>query len=175
MRLILFIGISSLVVSSCTGPSVNTDGAPRVFPLSAFFADQADSLGNANVRLRKTIVTNGREETILEQNPDWKTELQPFISSGIEKPALAAGYDSSRSGDWLVYQAKDLHPAVQRMGIRYAGNAADSVYIFRRVSNFYYTALDTLQYHTSGTYRISTMNKPVIGKELRFILEGTPL
>jgi hypothetical protein len=172
MRRILIVVAACFLWASCSGPSKNPDGATRVFPLNAFFDAQADSLRDAHAPLRKTIRTNGRQETIMEQNPDWKTELRPFASSGIDKPALAAGYDSTRSGDWLIYHAKDLHPAVQRIGIRFAGNAPDSVYIFRRVSNFYYTALDTLQYHTSGRYRISTMNKPVIGKEIRFLLEG---
>jgi hypothetical protein len=136
-----------------------------------------DSLESTGSILQKTVVSDGRSETIIVQNPDWKKELAPFLELNINKPALRGMYNvrnlQSDSGVVTEYLSKDLNNPVSYLLV--AQNRQEKVALIKAVcstQNPYHASSDTLVFESSGVYHIKAYSNPTLGKRIAFDVSG---
>ncbi len=175
IRLVFTFTLFSFMVS-CGGPEKNAEGDSRFFNLNGYFTDQVALLEKANIPITKTIVHNGKTETITEQNVDWHNELKPFLEIDITLPAHILSYsiDSLVEGNFttLHYTAKDSTPLLRNIVIKLNNGHPDSIYIRKVISNSYVSSMETMSYFGNGNYELKVHNDPQIGKNIAFELKG---
>ena len=165
----------SLLIS-CGGPEKKAVNNSRFFNLNSYFKDQVAILEKANTPLTKTIVHNGKTETINEKNVNWKNELKPFLEIDITLPAHILSYsiDSLVEGNstTLHYSAKDSTPLLRDIVIKLNNGQPDTIYIRKVISNSYVSSMETMSYFGNGNYELKVKNDPPIGKNIAFELKG---
>jgi len=162
--------------ASC-GPGTNVSEYQRIFPVKAYFKKETAKLSGMDLKLQKSVWYSDSSETQILENPDWNKELKPFLELDLDKPSVATSYDSTRheyqNGHTLVYTARDNHPRVREIYIHFTGDIADTISFISGVSNMYYHSVDTLSYFGDGNFRLSSFNKPRIGKEIKLRVTGS--
>lgn len=175
IRLSFSITLFSLLIS-CGGPEKNPVNDSRFFNLNGYFNEQVAELEKLNTPITKTIMHNGKTETITEQNVDWNTELKPFLEIDITLPAHILSYsiDSLVEGNstTLYYTAKDSTPLLRNIVIKLNNGNPDSIYIRKVISNSYVSSMETMSYFGNGNYELKVHNDPQIGKNIAFELKG---
>ena len=164
-----------LVTVSCD----NKTDSKKAFALSGvenYFNTEIKTLEQSDLTLVKTIVHQGKTETITIENPDWAKELVPFTETISNQPAQIQSFqrDSSIIGDskTLVLKARDSSAAINSLTVYTTADIHDSIVIIKKVANLYYVSSDTLTYYGKGNYLIKAENLPGLGKKIGFILEG---
>lgn len=165
-----------LLVTACgksSGPTIKTS---PFHSLEVYFNNEIKTLEHSKRLLRKHIQTKEKSEELVIPNPDWKKELSIFTSciSGKKLTGSSFQKDSIKSGDnyKIQYKGIDEHVEIKSLIVYYSLTTPDSIVIITKVDNMYYSTLDTLTYHGDGNYRISALNEPSLGKNIRFVLTG---
>lgn len=177
MKLIWFVpAVCLTLLFSCRNPVKISDQQPLRFDSEKYFLEQAEMLNNQKAAIFKKINKNNVAEEVHVDNPDWKKELQPFLQIKLNKPAQLNSFfvDTiiNNQNTVVIYTAKDDTEELRRMSIYSTGGKPDSIIAIKSASNLYYKSADTISYLGNGNYRINTRNKPRIGKEISFTLEG---
>ena len=158
------------------GPGTNVTEYQNIFSVNTYFKNETARLSGMDLKLQKSVWYSDSSETQIIDSPDWNKELKPFLELDLDKPSVAASYDSSRqeyqNGYTLVYTARDNHPRVREIYIHFTGKDADTIMFISSVSNMYYRSDDTLSYFGDGNFRLSSFNKPRIGKEIKLLVTG---
>ena len=176
LKLILPVLLTSIFLISCnTNPTVTVEIQPY-FNLKGFFENESIRLQNENKILTKTIFKDNKEETMVVNTIDWKTELQSFIDIDINKPALLSAYktDSVVRGarTEIHYAAKDSTPQIRDIVLKLTNHIPDTIIVTRIMSNSYVSSTEELHYFGNGNYEIVVDNTPVAGKKIAFRLIG---
>ncbi|MFM7078851.1 MAG: hypothetical protein ACKOYC_03560, partial [Bacteroidota bacterium] len=163
--LMQWIGWFAILFTSCETKEVKTSG---FFDTKSYFESLADSLNSTKCLLEKTMITDGRQETVMDSSPDWKNELLPFIELDITKAAMASSYRADTSvlaGEIKInYLALDAYVSIRRLQIvKDSLDDITSIYAIVRSKNPYHSSADTLEFQNDTGYRISALSEPYIG------------
>ena len=165
-----------LIISGCGKSSEPSAKTSPFHSLEVYFNNEIKTLEHSKRLLRKQIQTNEKSEELVISNPDWKKELSIFTSciSGKKLTESSFQRDSIKTGDYykIQYTGIDDHVEIKSLVVYQAHTTPDSIVIITKVDNMYYRTLDTLIYLGNGNYRISALNEPSLGKNIRFVLTG---
>ena len=165
-----------LLLIACTGNLQPVLNSKEYYNIENYFMKEAEELTEHNVGIVKIMFKDDTSEKLTNTSINWFTELKPFMDIALNKPALANAYhvDSILSNNRKVlhFRAKDANPFLQNLKIVFTNHKPDTVVAINRASNMYYRSVDTLSYFGNGSYRISSWNKPRIGREVSFVLEA---
>ncbi len=168
--------VFALFFISCNDTENTVVNETRFFDFNAYFYDQVDLLEKANTPITKTIVHNGKTETIKEPNVNWENELKPFLEIDITLPAHILSYNIDSLVDgrstMLHYTAKDSTPLLREIKIMLNDGKPDTIYIRKVISNSYVSSVQTMSYFGNGNYELKVNNDPQIGKNISFELSG---
>lgn len=164
-----------LITVSCNNKT-DSKKASALSGVENYFNTEIETLEQSDLSLVKTIVQQGKTESITIENPDWAKELIPFTETIASQPAQIQSFlrDSSSSGDskTLALKARDSSATIKSITEYTTGGLHDSIVIIKKVANLYYVSSDTLTYYGKGNYLIKAENLPGLGKKIGFILEG---
>jgi len=171
-----FILAFAIFISGC-GSKENSYVSHSPFKfVENYFQSEITTLQRSGKPLKKSIFRDSHSESEVLSNPDWKKELSVFVSRVTDKRNFENSFKldsvTKINQKILNYTARDKSVEIQQLSVYQTNLQIDSIYIVTFVSNMYYTASDTLHYSGNGNYRISATDKPVIGKEIRFVLTG---
>jgi hypothetical protein len=76
------------------------------FDIKGYFTADAAKLHRLNPFVQKTVIHNGISESKKVKIDDWGRELDLFIGSDINKPALKNSYTVVDDSNFLIYKAK---------------------------------------------------------------------
>lgn len=174
MRFTLMNVLFMLTFFSCGEKSSTevTSGSP--FSLEGYFAGECTRLENGGFELEKSLESSGTTETKLINDPEWKSELDPFLkASVIKNTAMLYRTDtSSHSGvRQITYNAIDSVTPLRSIIIYGETHNPDSILFIRKVSNMYYQSSDSL-FYSKGSYRIHVQSSTHVGKDSEFRLTG---
>ena len=105
--------LSAFFFFSCNYPG--NDAAPVFFSVKSYMEEQAQLLSRQKVKIKKTVVSKGAEETKVIEQPEWDKELQAFMECDLNRPGWSASYktDSLHRDDLLTIQYTALEPRLQ--------------------------------------------------------------
>lgn len=171
-----FLILCLSLLTSCSPHEKKVKDNSRFFDLKTYFADQIALLEKENVPVSKTIVNNGKMETVHIQNVIWENELRAFMEIDITLPAHILSYsiDSMVSGNLTTYQyhARDSTPLIRDIIIKTNNGIPDTIYIRKVISNSYTYSEEIMRYFGNGNYELQVINEPQIGKKIAFELKG---
>lgn len=172
----LFPAIIFISFFSCNNPVQLPKNQQLQFDAEKYFLAEAERLNRSNAGITKTIRKESISEKIEIQKADWKSELQPFLRIKLNKPAQINSFivDTilKEGHTVIIYTAKDDSEELRKFCIHLTGDNPDSIIAVKGTSNLYYQSVDTISYLGNGNYHISSRNKPRIGKEISFELDG---
>lgn len=156
--------LSAFFLLSCGGQQEEAAPRPaRYFDLAGYFTAQGEAFTKRNVTVSKTIVKNGLRESRTLNIGDWEKELSLFAGSDINKPAWASSYQTSQSGDTLIYRSLEPDMRTQLIEIVGAPDSVVMIYIRNQEENALYKSLEELRYYPDSLYRIDKK------QDIRFI------
>lgn len=143
------------ILSSSCKPEIKETGAElKFFDIKGYFKADSTRLRIKNPTLVKTVTHNGKAETEQVKISNWGTELEPFISSDINKPAWRDSYSVQDSDGVVVYQAKVPGIKTRRIQIKRSGNKLAWISIYNHTKNMLYEDMETLTYFPDSLYTI---------------------
>lgn len=164
--------VFSFLLVNC---SKKSGSAERPFGFYFDFKEEVARLENENPAVKKTVIKNGKSETITDTFP-WKNELALFISSDINKPQFKDSYDTeiieNDSGKTVKYTAREKNLAVRITTLTYTGNEVSGIYILKEVNNFITKSTYELNYFPFKRYTISGKQSVPYFYEEDFLIEG---
>src|SRR5690606_35407912 len=81
-------------------------------------------------------------------------EFSLFAGSDINKPAWTSSYETSHTGDTLIYRALDPNLRTQLIRIILSADSVRMVYIKNREKNALYKSVEELLFYPDSLYRI---------------------
>jgi hypothetical protein len=178
MKSKLFWSVITIVLFcySCKSDQKEIAVSSPLFDLSAYFSEQISLLEKSNSKLTKKLTKQGKTETALINDVDWKQELKPFTETDFNKPAVLISYKTNKvvNGNKSViqYAAKDSISLIRELTIHLKNNIPDTIYIRKVISNSYVNSTEIMYYYGNGNYELQVNNIPRIGKEITFVLKG---
>jgi hypothetical protein len=173
----IMLSIIFILFFSCGAPMREQPEEGKMSLVAKFVQDEMKKLKSSGVCLVKYLYVEGNEEQITIHEPDWDVELAPFLNLISDKVAGNSYQVDTiiRNGSRMIsYSARDSSLLLRNL-IVYAGNyGADSLRAVKSSSNIYNSTNDTLWFSVGGRYRISSVNRPRIGKVTAFYLVGVP-
>lgn len=147
------------------------------FDCKRYFESIAASLVSDGATLQKTVVADGKSETIDITKPDWKKELAPFLELDINKPAFRGMYDvqTKPNGSSMVteYVSLDKNHIVQTLRVMQTNDGkVETVQAVCSTRNPYHASSDTLLFESTGSYRIKAYSNPTLGSRIAFDIKG---
>jgi hypothetical protein len=154
-----------LVIAGCTKQQ-EQPAENRFFDVKGFFTAEAGRLNQQKAFSEKTAIKDGRAETKKIRVDDWKTELDPFLASDINKSSWRNSYRSTSAADSVVYDALEDDLRTRRIVVRKgAAGRVTAVKIENRTSNALFSSSESLVYIPDSTYQITkTLDVRLIGR-----------
>ena len=152
-------------LAACSGKE-SIDQPKHFFDLRGYFDKEAKRLQLENPIIQKTVSQNtDSEEKQLRLN-DWKTELELFAESDINKPAWKDSYRIIQKGLVTQYLAKDPDLKTRKILIRMSDKTTISqISIVNKSDNALYSSIEQLDYFPDSLYSIQKkQNVRVIGE-----------
>lgn len=147
------------------------------FSTNDFIKGQITALTSSKTILSKDIQKDGGMETQHIIIPEWPVELQPFIDSDINKPALKDSYRKDSlmmdSNKTIIYSAIDSGGAVKHLVIYYTGQEISKLQVHIYKKNNLYTSSRTMEYTVNKGYSIVGYQKVRFLKPLTYQVVGT--
>lgn len=111
-----------------------------LFDLGAFIDNQINFLKDKNLKVSKSVIYNGKEETNKVTITDWVKELTLFKNCNINKPSLIDSYNISKFGNNIIYQAKNKSLKAQKIVlVRTNTNNLESINISYQEDNLLFS------------------------------------
>lgn len=139
-------------VASCSNK--NEENVKRYFDINAYFKSKTDSLQQENPVVNKTVIQNGQSEVRQVQIDNWKTELELFAASDINKPAWKKSYQIITKGNAKEYVAKDEQLKTRKISIEWLGGSVRHISILNVSKNILYSSFEQLDYYPDSLYSI---------------------
>lgn len=172
----IFLILFAVILNSCNYDPSGSGMVHTFYDLKGYFNEEVVRLEKENKQLSKTILKDGKAESVRVNDVDWKTELLSFATADINKPALYSAYrtDSTFAGNQLTvhYSARDSAPLIRDIIIKFKNNRPDTITVTRVMSNAYVYSTEIMNYYGDGNFEITVDNKPVAGKKIAFVLKG---
>ena len=168
---LIFTSLVALVFANCdfspknTPPSVSAQNATSFFDTKVFFEKITQNfLKNKVKKIEKTVIINGLEETKTIENPNWETELAPFIDANINRPAWQNKYKVEKNDSTHIYTALKPDLKVRKMTVLEANN--DNIQLEIQTSEKSIISENALQmfFNQKTGYQIYKQQKIVGGK-----------
>ena len=143
----------------------NLDQSAHFFDLRGYFDKEAQRLQTTNPLIEKTVSQKNDSEKKQLRLSNWKTELELFTESDINKPSWKDSYHIIKKGYTTQYLAKDPDLRTQKIFIkRVDNNSIKQISIVNQSSNALYTSAEQLDYFPDSLYSIrKEQNVKVIG------------
>lgn len=147
------------------------------FDLPSFFSEEVKTLANDQTRLKKIIRFNGREEEMLIDTADWKTELQLFLDCDLNTPAYRNGFSvdtvyESPEFLQLTYIAVDKNSFIRKVEIKFQNKQVNRVRIVKSKSNLYLATLQILDYYPHKRYSMVLNEKQILQNTRNISITG---
>jgi hypothetical protein len=167
MRLLNFIIISTLFVS-CAEKKENISS--QYYDIKGLFTKQIGELTKQKSVFRKEIIINNEKEIKDLSIISWPKELEPFVKSDINKPALANNYTVIETDSTISYLLKnELKAPIYSVKINRKNDQIGFIEIKSTTSNLLYDSKTTLiakfekgivqKYSVRGEQKILIFNK----------------
>lgn len=130
------------------------------FDLKGYFQADAARLQRLNPSVSKTVTHNGVSESKRVKIDSWARELDMFISSDINVPALKNSYAITNEGDFTIYRAKYPELKVHEILIKKDKGKVKWILIFNTTKNllfnkyFFSQTIEKLSYFPDSLYLI---------------------
>ena len=159
------------VFAACTPASQPVTPLAPFFDLTAFFEKEIQRLP-ALGPVEKTTTINGTTETRTVNDLDYRTELTPFISADINRPAWLDKYrvDSLVADGTLqklTYTALEDDLFTRTLVIAFDGPAVDSIYIEKGSELMIADTRRELVYRPDAGYTLRGTQKVVLASDNR--------
>lgn len=157
----LFLGtlIFIATISSCK-PDIKEAGAPvKFFDIAGYFKADSARLRVKNPAVTKTVIHNGQSQTQKVSIANWGAELDPFITSDINKPAWRDAYNIQTGENIVVYVAKLPELKTREVVIKKVGGQLVWIQIYNHTKNMLYEDTQKLIYFPDSLYIISKSQK----------------
>jgi hypothetical protein len=156
-----------LVFLAACGTKEDSKNVPgKYFDIRAYFEQEAIRLQKQNPTIEKTVSQNSQLEKRLVNIKDWKSELELFSESDINKPAWKNSYLIRKNRSSVEYISTDNNLKTRKIEIYYSEKGAvNQIAIFNKTSNLLYTSHEKLTYYPDSLYTINKeQNVQIIGK-----------
>jgi hypothetical protein len=129
----------TLLFSCSQKGEVNNQPSSSFFSMIDFMEEEKKWMVNNKISLTKILSLNGETDTLYMEQPNFASELDVFIKSDINRPALSDKYslDSIFSSDKLykiTYKAKDEKMTTRKLSVQ-VDNQNKVVFIDIRLFN----------------------------------------
>jgi hypothetical protein len=177
---LLLISLGFLIGGCSLGDRNPNELELAYFPMKDYFEVQALQLDGMGVS--KEITVNGEKEKIRKtlDADGWLKEFEFFILADINRPSLAASYDTQKSEKAVIHQLKPGEKGnIQRIVVNYQDKEIKSISFISKTSNlFYSTETKGVIYNQSLTgkpdnYLVETMQKVVFLKPNKMMIAAT--
>jgi len=121
----ILISLFFMLVFSCSQKEeMNSQLPSSFFSMIDFMEEEKKWMVNNKISLTKILSLNGEKDTLFIEQPNFASELDVFIKSDINKPALSDKYsvDSIFSSDKLykiTYKAEDENQKTRKLSVRF--------------------------------------------------------
>ncbi len=156
-----------LVFLGACGAKEDSKNIPgKYFDIRGYFEKEALRLQKQNPAIYKTVSQNSQVEKKRVNIPDWKSELELFTESDINKPAWNNSYIVRKNGSSVEYISTDSDLKTRKIKIHHSEKGQiDQIIIFNKTSNLLYTSTEKLSYYPDSLYTINKkQNVQVIGE-----------
>ncbi|UJP66524.1 hypothetical protein [Mongoliitalea daihaiensis] len=178
---LVFGCMSILFISQSCNPESRerSEVETAYFPIQEFVEVLANKLDGQTVSRQATV--NGSQERSEDvfALEDWLNEFDFFIQNDINKPALAAAYENTRSLEYLIHELKEGEKnKTQKVVVRYEDGKVKELSFFEKKENFFYTSeIRGAMFFNSGTeqlshYVIETAQDVIWSKPNRMVIQG---
>ncbi|MEJ6979345.1 hypothetical protein WG906_02715 [Pedobacter sp. P351] len=159
----VFLGV---FLAGCSTKEDSRNMPGKYFDIRGYFEKEAKRLQKQNPVIEKIVSQNIDFEKKHVRVADWKTELELFAESDINKPAWKSSYLVKTNGPDREYLSSDNNLRTKKITIRFSENGAvKKILIFNKTSNALYTSTEELTYFPDSLYIIKKrQNVLVIGK-----------
>ncbi|RYG10192.1 MAG: hypothetical protein EOO07_22590 [Chitinophagaceae bacterium] len=171
MKKICAFFLLSLFIS-CSSKNENKDVVKSYFDLEGYFTKEAERLSKTNPSVNKTVVVNGKAEEKQLKIGDWKTELQSFIGSDINKASWKGEFNTQESDSSLVYTANNAKIPIKSVTVTLQNRQPKSIKVISQNENTLYNSHDTLVYEADSFYQIIKSQKIKLTEEKRYQVIG---
>ncbi|WP_207423599.1 hypothetical protein [Desertivirga brevis] len=162
-----------LLIAGCSNKQ-EASGVKSYFDISGFFSSEAASLHNEGATVLKTVIQNGKTEQKNITNINWKTELELFSNSDINKPAWDKSYKVSTTPYSTEYKALDAKLRTRKIRIeKKADGKAKHIYIQNEVNNMLYSTTEELHYYPDSLYEIQKSQTVLILGDNNYKITGS--
>lgn len=133
----------------------NLNTTNSYFDIRGFFEKEAIRLQKQGPLIEKKAVHSSQPETKKIKLTDWKTELELFRESDINKPAWRDSYRAIKNGTDIDYVAVDSSLRTRKISIRFSNSGNPThIFILNKTTNLLYSTHEELNYHPDSLYSI---------------------
>lgn len=167
-----FLAVILFSLNSCTDKN-KPQKQYYYFDLEGFFEKEAVRLQHRNSEILKSVSHNGIREDKKLKISNWNEELELFMNSDINKAAWKTGYNIRKTGNLIIYNARDSSFKTRRIEIEQSPEGKVSrIRILSHVKNYLYTASDQLDYKPNEGYSISKNRKVLLLGKNNYKING---
>ncbi|MDF3077449.1 MAG: hypothetical protein K0S09_1338 [Sphingobacteriaceae bacterium] len=133
------------------------------FDLNGYFEKQKATLISESPLVDKTVSKGSSSERKRLKIKSWDSELAPFVSSDINKPAWRDSYTVFSQPNFIRYSAKEPKLRTRVIEIRKDDrNQIRSILISNESNNTLYTSTERLEYYPDSLYRITKKQNVIL-------------
>jgi hypothetical protein len=155
----VFFTISIIIGFSSCSESGEGTFQKSYFPLSSYFQNKEKDFSNRKVQAYKTLLLEGRRQSLQIKNPEWSREMIFFKESEINKPAWAGKFKIELIKGNLVYTSLDTNKMnireVDFYQFKLPDSSFDSLRIVKKERNFLSNLSTILVYKPDSAYSIA--------------------
>lgn len=147
------------------------------FDLPNYFKKEAQSLNDKKSGILKTLIKDGKKETLQSDSLDWHAELQPFIAVDLNKSAWIGKFemDSAITNDstkWVVYKCSEENIPIKMVYFEYLNSKINYIIIENQTNNIAFSKYAKLIYHFGHAIHIENELKIRFAGDVNFQMDS---